>query len=177
MHKETSGHTEDYESLFFFFCTCGYCVPHPSIPPSTLHPVALCHFCSLISFTSAFSVGFQWNPTTNDRGLSHATLPRSHPLSHPSLFSSSSSFWLFICLHKALNIRSLLYTLALSRSLSLSHRVSLYILSCHRYVFLCEWVFTCFQAHRCALCLSSHPFSPVIPGLAALYKPSAPNPP
>lgn len=58
-----------------------YCASQPSTPPSALHPTPLRHFCSLISFTSALSAGFLWNPTANDGGLSRTTRLRSHYLS------------------------------------------------------------------------------------------------
>lgn len=63
-----------------------YCA---SSPPSALHPTPLCHFCSLISFASAFSAGFLWNPTANDGGLCCTALLRSYYL-------SPSSFFLFL---------------------------------------------------------------------------------
>lgn len=58
-----------------------YYASQPSTPPSALHPTPLRHFCSLISFTSALSAGFLWNPTANDGGLSRTTRLRSHYLS------------------------------------------------------------------------------------------------
>lgn len=66
-----------------------YCA---SSPPSALHPTPLCHFCSLISFASAFSADFLWNPTANDGGLCRTTLLRSAVL----LLSLPSSLFLFL---------------------------------------------------------------------------------
>lgn len=76
-----------------------YCASHPSAPPSALHPTPLCHFCSLISFTSAFSAGFLWNPTANDGAY---PVPLSCALiisPPPSFFSFLTPFlWEFTCL-------------------------------------------------------------------------------
>lgn len=78
-----------------------YCASHPSAPPSALHPTPLCHFCSLISFTSAFSAGFLWNPTANDGGLSRTTQLRPHYLS--STLSLFLPHPLFMTIHLPLS--------------------------------------------------------------------------
>ena len=144
------------------FYTCGYCVPHPSSPSSTLHPATLCHFCSLISFTSAFFCRFFFPQIPQ---LMTGAYPV--PLCLALILLSFLLLILFMTIH--------LPFIKLNKSALFCSISIFFLLSAD--CFVCEWVYPCFQAHRCAFCLSSHLFSPVIPGLAGLYDPSTPNPP
>lgn len=89
MNTEPFGHTEDskYLLLLHLRLLCASSLSPPSRHTLPLLFPNLIYFCLFF-----FPAGFLSNPTTNDRGLSHAPLPRSHPFSHPSLFSPSSSY-------------------------------------------------------------------------------------
>lgn len=66
-----------------------YCASQPSTPPSALHPTPLRHFCSLISFTSAFSAGFSSEIPQLMMGAYPAPLDYILIISPPRSFFSS----------------------------------------------------------------------------------------
>ena len=177
VNKETSGHTEDYKSLDLLhmrlLCASSF---HSSLSPPSCRTLPLlfsnliyfCLFCRFSVKIQQLMTGAYPMPLCLALILSHTPL---FSLPHPLSDYSSAFIKLWV------SVLSFIYFGSFSFFVTITQSIFFVYTQLSPVCFVCEREFTCFQAHRCALCLSSHLFSPVIPGLTGLYKPSTPNPP